>query len=132
MHSKPNAAVAFLALALVSLVNIVALPIIIALVLLIPVSAIVACAGLLPSFVSSLLVWVINQGGYPAALKIMFSLIAFPFWLSARLLLVPSTAYLRTSKAFLRVFFETAASGSSEPGEDAAPVPSRSSNGHRP
>ena len=132
MHSNPNVAVALLALALLILVNIIVFPIIVALALLIPVSAIAASAGLLPSFVSSLLSWVINRGGYPAALKIMLSLIAFPFWLSARLLLVPRTAYLRTSKAVLRAFFETAASGSSEPGEDATPVPSLSPNGHRP
>ena len=132
MHSNPNVAVALLALALLILVSIIVLSITFALVLLIPVSAIVACAGLPLSFVSSLLAWVINQGGCPAALKIMFSLIAFPFWLSARLLLVPSTACLRTSKAVLRAFFETAISGSSELGEDATPVPSRSSNGHRP
>ena len=132
MRSNPNVAVAFSALALLILVNIIVLPIIVALVLLIPVTAIAASAGLLPSFVSALLAWAINQGGCPAALKTMFSLIAFPFWLSARLLLVPSAAYLRTSKAVLQAFFETAVSGTPEPGKDATPVPSRSANGHRP
>ena len=93
--------------------------------LLIPVAAVVACAGLAPSSVFSLLAGVINQGGHPAGLRITLSLLAFPFWLLARIMLVPSTAYIR-------IFYIKSESGRSGPCEDAAPAPLRPSNGHRP
>ena len=93
--------------------------------LFIPVAVVVACAGLAPSAVFSLLAGVISQGGYPARLRITLSLLAFPFWLLARIMLVPSTAYLR-------IFFTNSGSDRSGPCEDAAPAPPRPSNGHRP
>ena len=109
------------------LVVVVGVPIVIVLalaaVLLMPVAAVVACAGLAPSYLFSLLAQVINRHRHPAGLKIALSLLAFPLWLLARIMLVPSTAYLR-------IFFTNSGSDCSGPCEDAAPP--RSSNGHRP
>ena len=93
--------------------------------LFVPVVATVACAGLAPSSAFSLLAGIISQGRYPAGLRITLSLLAFPFWLLARILLVPSTAYLR-------ILFTNAGSGRPGPCEDAAPAPLRPSDGHRP
>ena len=106
------------------LVVVVGVPIVIVLalaaVLLMPVAAVVACAGLAPSYLFSLRTG--NRRRHPAGLKIALSL-PFPLWLLARIMLVPSTAYLR-------IFFTNSGSGCSGPCEDAAPP--RSSNGHRP
>ena len=99
------------------LAMIVAVPLFIviflAMLLFTPVAAVVACAGLAPSSVFSLLAGVISQGGYPAGLRITLSLLAFPFWLLACIMLVPSTAYLR-------IFFTNVGSGRLGPCEDAA------------
>ena len=93
--------------------------------LFVPVVATVACAGLAPASVFSLLAGVINQGGHPAWLRITLSLLAFPFWLLARIMLVPSTAYLR-------ILFTNAGQGRPGPCEDAALAPQRPSSGHGP
>ena len=65
------------------LVVVVGVPIVIVLalaaVLLMPVAAVVACAGLAPSYLFSLLAQVINRRRHPAGLKIALSLLAFPY-----------------------------------------------------